>query len=364
MSSELPDLPPIEAITDSVEPVKQKKLILEEYEPIRMTTEKLVPDLIPIISIGGSIVATAGNISMISGEAKSGKTALLSSLIAGGIATGPYDGFENINVRLNDKKLPVLHFETENSEPRHKTNHIATIKRAGLHKTPDHLLSYNIRQKPFKQYKNIVEKVCAGAVEKFGGIFMIVVDGAADFISSVNEEAEANETIKWMEELAIKYSVPVIMVVHTNPGSEKERGHLGSQGQRKAESVLYIKREGDISTIEPKMLRNAGAGNTPIIQFTYDRDKGYHVSCGVKEKLTQVNKQANKNMERFAELPKIATAVFGQKALGYGEAWAAIMKVTKLAETKSKNLFTELKVHDMILQGKEDKLWRLNLDQV
>ena len=44
--------------------------------------------------------------------------------------------------------------------------------------------------------------------------------------------------------------------MHTNPGSDKARGHLGSSLQRKAETVLFVHRVGDTSVVEPQFCRN------------------------------------------------------------------------------------------------------------
>lgn len=332
---------------------------LLEIEPLRMTSLKIVLPLNPIVMIGSSNVSTPGNVTTFSGEGKSGKTAALGALMAGAIREGGYDGFENLNVALNKHKRAVIHVETEQSESRHQVNHKTILQRAGLFETPPYFLSYNIRRNPIDQYKSIVEKACKGAMEKFGGVYLIVIDGGADFISDVNEAGEANALVKWLEELAITFQAPVIVVVHVNPGSDKERGHLGSQLQRKSESLLLIKRKDDISTIEAKLLRNAGIGDTPHIQFTYDKLKGYHVSCG-----TAVPELDNKDLLRIAKIKSIAKTAFKNNlSLGYKEAIEQIIIASNKSEAPAKNMFKEMKVRGIITQT-NDKKWALNLQQV
>ena len=218
---------------------------LYEMEHLRMTTSKEVPALIPIIRIGQSNTSTAGNITTISGEGKSGKTAFLGALMAGAITQiESYDGFKDLNVMSNKNRLAVVHFETEQSESRHKANHKTIVHRAGLEHTPDYFFSYNIRRNPIVDYQNLVGTACRGARVKCGGVFLIVIDGVGDFIGDVNNATEANAHVKWLEEMSIEFNCPVVVVVHVNPGSEKERGHLGSQLQRKCESLLIVKRKG------------------------------------------------------------------------------------------------------------------------
>ena len=45
-------------------------------------------------------------------------------------------------------------------------------------------------------------------------------------------------------------------VLHTNPNSDKARGHLGSTLMRKAETVIFVHRVGELSLVEPQYCRN------------------------------------------------------------------------------------------------------------
>jgi hypothetical protein len=331
---------------------------LAEIEHLRMTADKAIPELTPIIKMGESILSTPGNITVFSGEAKSGKTAALGSIMAGAIAKDKYDGFNGLTIAPNTNSLAVIHIETEQSEAKHKENHVTILRRTGLESTPDHFLSYNVRRMPITEYKEIVKKACKGGLEKFKGVHLIVIDGIGDFIPDVNFSDEANEIVHWLEMISIEYGAPIIVVVHVNPKSEKERGHLGSQLQRKCESLLIIKRDGDICTIEPKLLRNAGMGETQVINFIYDKTKRYHVSCGIG----LVGSILSKDLKRIEKLQKVAAIVFAdQKSMKYGEAELAIMKVTKEGITATKNIFKEMRAQEMIRQ-EEDKRWRLNTD--
>lgn len=56
--------------------------------------------------------------------------------------------------------------------------------------------------------------------------------------------------------LSSKYNCHICSVLHTNPGSEKMRGHTGSELQRKSESVLLVTKSDDVSTVSPQFCRN------------------------------------------------------------------------------------------------------------
>src|SRR6185437_2440885 len=235
---------------------------------------------------------------------------------------------------------------------KHQNNLLSVLRRANMDDC-DYFLSYNIRALEFSQYAEVTTNICEGALAKFNGIHLMVIDGIADFISDVNDAEQSTQIVKYFEELAIKYQTPIIVIVHTNPGSDKERGHLGSQCQRKCESLLMVKTEGNISFIEPKLLRMAGKANIPNIQFMYDKERGYHIGCGVRS----VNDN-DKIIQRINRLSEICGDVFGgQKSYRYKDVIEQIMLKAGKSLNTAKIFFKEMKIHQLIVKG-EDNYWR------
>jgi len=332
--------------------------ILSKYAYLQITDSTPIPPPVVVIKINGEIISTEGNVTTISGASKSGKSAFCSVLIAGAIATGEYDGFERVEVAPANGKA-VVHFDTEQARHKHQKNLKSVLNRVGLDSCPANLLSYNIRQEDVENYRSITEEVLQAAHQRFHGISLIVVDGGADFIRDVNEPNQSNALVKFFEDLAIKYCTAVMVIVHVNPGSEKERGHFGSQLQRKSESVLTIKTQGDFSFLEPKLLRSAGRSDIPLIQFMYDKQKGYHAYCGIK-----LQEEGGKDLKRLQAIKEIAKKVFAPPAaLKYDAALDSIMKNTGKKDATAKGIFKEMKAHEMIIKG-EDKNWRINMEQV
>jgi hypothetical protein len=230
------------------------------------------------------------------------------------------------------------------------------VRRANLRSCPEHYRSYNFVALPIDEYVKAVKEACQFAMGQYGKVHMIVLDGSADFQIDPNDSEESIETVKFITGLATDYNTVVIVVVHTNYQSPKERGHHGSQMRRKCASVLNITNEDDISTIQPALLRHAGKSDVPLIQFRYDKEKGYHVYCGEKSKVG-INK-AEKGQARILEIRKIADAVFiPPMSLAYGAALDKIMKISNKAVTSAKSMFSEMKAHEMIVQG-SDGNWR------
>lgn len=320
---------------------------LLEFDHLRITDTTDIPPPIPVVTINNEIICTECNMTTISGSSKSGKSAFVGIILAGAISeTGNIDGLEYLEVTPNKDRKAVIHLDTEQARHKHQSNLRTTLKRSNHSNCPDYFLSYNIRALDINVYQETTFKICDTANTAFGGIHLIVIDGIADFIADVNETVPANAIVKFFEDLAIKFNCPIITIVHTNPGSDKERGHLGSQCQRKSESLLAIRNEGDISFMEPKLLRMAGKGDVPVLQFAYSKEKGYHIGLGVKPSDDEVKSEKQK-----LELSALSVKVFGgQRSFKYNDACKEIMEKTGCGLSKSKKLIVEMTNLNLIYQ--------------
>lgn len=320
---------------------------LLEFDYLRITDTTDIPPPIPVVTINNEIICTECNMTTISGASKSGKSAFIGIILAGAISeTGNIDGLEYLAVTANENRKAVIHLDTEQARHKHQSNLRTIIKRANYKSCPDHFLSYNIRALDINTYQETTFKICDTANNTFNGVHLIVIDGIADYISDVNETIPANAIVKFFEDLAIKFNCPIITIVHTNPGSEKERGHLGSQCQRKSESLLSIRNEGDISFMEPKLLRMAGKGDVPVLQFAYSKEKGYHVGLGIKPSDSDVKGEKQK-----LELKGLSVKVFGgQKSFKYNEACKEIMEKTGSGLSTAKKSLVKMVDLNIIFQ--------------
>jgi hypothetical protein len=327
---------------------------LSDFEYLRITDKTNIPYPIPTLSINSDRISTPDTLTTISGQPKSGKSALTGILIAGAISkSGDTDGLPGVEVLPNTAGQAVIHFDTEQDRWTHQYNHKTILKRARLDHCPEYLHSYNIRQLDINDYQSAVDSICEGAYNQFKGIHSIWIDGGADFIADVNNVEQSNGIIHYFEQLAQSYHTAIFIIVHTNPGSDKERGHFGSQCQRKSAGILSVKKEGDISYLDPKLLRHSG--DIQKIQFKYDKAKGYHVFCNELEDL-----EGKRAIDRLEKTKKICENIFsGQRSYSFGNAINAIMKETRKGETTAKTMFKDMRAHEMIIQG-ADKNWRIN----
>lgn len=334
---------------------------LQDFEHIRITDTKQVKQPRYIVTLNDAPIGINGEITGISGESKSGKTAIENQIISCCLSFDGtcIDSVENLQAIPNTNNEAVIHVDTEQPEHKHQYNLKTILKRAGLTNCPDHYLSYNLRKLPLNEYFETLSDICETAFSEFNGIHSIFVDGGADFITDTNDPEQSNSAIKYFEELAIKYDTAVFLIVHTNPGGTKERGHFGSQLQRKAGTLLTVINEGEYSYIEPKLLRYAGSTDIPKLKFHWDHSKGYHVGDGILDNTVKNElKIQKKNSETWAVCSKIFTA---QSSYDYQTVVEKIQKFKACGERTAKPEFTQMKLQGMIQQG-DDQLWRINLN--
>jgi len=331
-------------------------MTLKGFDAYRITDKTIIKPPVPVIKINGEIISSEGNITTISGASKSGKSSFVNILIAGAISTdGNIDGLEAIKVEPNTNGKAVIHFDTELSLHDHQLNLISILNRSSIITCPDYFLSYNIREWGVLGTIDVVETVCRLANEEFNGIHLIVFDGAADFLNDVNDPIQSNELVKRFGDIANTFNAPLIVIIHTNPGSDKERGHLGSQFQRKSESVLFVRNHDDVSSLEPKLLRKALKNNIPSIQFVFDKSKGYHV-----EYKSTAKQAALKGAKKDEDIKLICSNIFNdQKKYKYGEAIDLIKDLTNKADVTAKETFAIMKKFKIIEQDVQ-KYWKLS----
>ena len=223
-------------------------------KPYIVDMSKELPDEQPLISIDGSCICSRGNISAICGEAKSKKTFLASALIASAMAI-PLDKLNNFKNVEKNMDLNVLWIDTEQGERhvRRVIERISTMtgaKMGGLNAEP-RLMTLSLRElAPMERYTVMNE-----AIKRYP-FDLVVIDGIADLQRNTNDLEESDALVGALMALSTNTNTHILCVLHTNPGSDKARGHLGSALQRKAETVIYVHRNGNSSIVEPQFCRN------------------------------------------------------------------------------------------------------------
>jgi hypothetical protein len=219
----------------------------------------------------------------------------------------------------NASGLALVHFDTEQCPFDHSQLVERAMRRAGVSAVPYWLQSYCVTGFSYGDIREAIRLSLATAAQKFGGIHSFILDGAADAISDVNDPAESNEFVAELHALAIQYDCPIIGVIHLNPGTQKTRGHLGSQLERKAETNLQLdKDEDEITTLWADKNRRASIPKKSGPCFAWDNSHHLHVTI---ENPAEAKADAKRDL-KVATTRKAAERIFAQdkkSVLTHGE---------------------------------------------
>lgn len=197
-----------------------------------------IPEPQVLVSRDGLPVCTRGNISMVVGLPGSRKSFLCTG-IAGAFLGGDCIG---LNGEASDGK--ILWLDTEQA-----AGDVAQIgKRLNRIAGKDIRINQpNVKIQILREYQPDKRKKVLEACVKMYQPDFVVIDGISDLISDPNDATQSSMIVNDIMRLSKEYDLHILVVVHSNIGSEKARGHLGSEMQRKAETVITVKADGYVS---------------------------------------------------------------------------------------------------------------------
>lgn len=243
-----------------------------------------------IIWVDNSTIATLGNFSASTGKAKAKKTFNVSALVAASLANGKV---LNYRASLPEGKRKILYVDTEQSRY-HCHNVLERIlKLAGL---PTGIDNENLDFICLREYTPSVRiEVIDYALAQDRGYGLVIIDGIRDLLLDINNAGESVEVINKMMEWSSKYDLHIHCVLHQNKGDNNVRGHIGTEMNNKAETVLVITKNTaspDISEVKAMHIREKefkpfaftvnGEGLPEIVE-------GYHGEEHQRKRSTRIN---------------------------------------------------------------------------
>lgn len=178
-------------------------------------------------------IATYGNFSFVQAPPKSYKSFFVSLLASVYLSSGNKWGGSDFKSYRDGRRL--LHFDTEQGAWHCQRNARRVADMAG---TSDGYESYALRTIPYKQRIEFIEyKMYQNEGEDIG---LVIIDGLADLVSDVNDIEQSNNCVQKLMEWSAKKKCHIITVIHSNWGSDKPTGHLGSFCEKKAETQIAL----------------------------------------------------------------------------------------------------------------------------
>ena len=220
----------------------------QNIEPFHITAHDNIPRLIPVVKRNDVIICSEGNISAVVGEAKSKKTFLCTAMVGSLL-----DNKQRQQFGIQPNRCKVLWIDTEQS-PAHIQKLLFRINILGglPHNTPDPIIYMAaLREASPADRLTIIRDGITAHNPK-----LVVIDGISDLLCNTNNLEESEALVSQLLALSSIHMCHIMCVLHTNPNSDKARGHLGSTLMRKAESVIYVYKTGEISMVKPQYCRN------------------------------------------------------------------------------------------------------------
>lgn len=201
-----------------------------------------------LLKIDNTNKFSKGNISGWIGLAKSKKTFALTMFVAALVGCLRLFNKFNANAKSN-----VLYIDTEQSpsDVQRVTKRVKSIV-----KSEDGLYMYGLRPLSPKHRIDAIELLL-----KEHEVDVLVIDGVRDLLMDINNAVESTEVMTLLMKWSFDYDIHIATVLHQNKGDGNSRGHIGTELNNKAETILRVtkdEKDGSVSWIEEVFGRGKG----------------------------------------------------------------------------------------------------------
>ena len=211
-------------------------------------------------------LCTYGNFSFIQAPPKSLKTFFVSLLTSTYVSnTCEYRG----QLKSFRKDEHIVHFDTEQG-----MYHSQKVMKRTQRMNPSVDVSkfyhtYALREIGFKSRIEFIEACLEDLREDGKKVGLVIIDGIADLVSEANNQIESNEIVQKLMTWTTVFNCHIITVIHSNFGSDKPTGHLGSFLEKKTETQIELKFD---SMTGKTMVSCKRSRNIPFKEFFFYLD--------------------------------------------------------------------------------------------
>ncbi|MGV3663892.1 MAG: AAA family ATPase [Prosthecobacter sp.] len=234
-------------------------------------------------------IATPGNLVVLSGPPKGGKSAIISGMLASTLVNASDGNPQRDTLGFfadMSEGGAVLCFDTEQSQydSWQRLERVARRAEAGKRTLPPWFQMYSVVGLGYEERRCIIESSIKQAVQDHKSIHSIFIDGVADLCRDPNDSVESFALVATLVQWATHHNCTVVCVIHENPPSKlsssgKTRGHLGSELERKAESNLRIEKDRDgCSILYGERCRSAFVAKAEGLRFGWSSESNMHTT--------------------------------------------------------------------------------------
>lgn len=219
---------------------------------IKATDKITIPP--KILFVGDCTIATFGNFNASTGKAKSKKTFNISAMVAAAVTNTTV---LNYRADLPEGKRKILYFDTEQSKfhCHNVLERIYKLSGLSLQKDDCRLLFWGLREYTPKLRIALIDY----ALRKHDEVGLVIIDGLRDLMYDINNGKEATDVMTVLMAWTSVYELHIHTVLHLNKNDNNPRGHIGTELENKAETVLVISKNtqnNSISEVRPMHMRD------------------------------------------------------------------------------------------------------------
>ena len=330
---------------------------------IHVTDEFALPPV--VLQAGEAIIGTLGNFSVSTGKAKAKKTFNVSAIVAAALVNGQVLEYK---ASFPESKRTILYFDTEQS-PYHCQLVMQRILRlAGLpnDREPEYLRFSHLRA---IADPNERREIIRYAINNTPNVGLVVIDGIRDLMLDINNSTEATKLVGDLMQWTSEQNIHIQTVLHLNKGDDNARGHIGTELNNKAETVLQIMKDNtlpDRSIVAPTIIRSK-----PFDKFAFRLKEVEDGVCVPEIDSTYTDNECKPPRSSYHELSDtehrntLKQTFVTSEVLSYGEIIAALKKAytevvgQSYGQTKLKELLQFLLNKGMVIKEERGK-YRLN----
>lgn len=216
--------------------VNDESAASEGREPFRMTFKYVKKSEVPALLLNGTTLVKFGEFGLIVGLPGAGKSGTGEELVCA------YLGGSNYGFTFNARGKKVLFIDTERhpddvSDSYHNIARRLREPKLDSDGEIDGLVYLSLADfGTVKELRAILEEQLNTELFDF-----VIIDGALDFTTSINDEEEAAACVKWFRALAVRHNCAMMFTYHPNKGTENLAGHFGGFLYRWARAVLFVR---------------------------------------------------------------------------------------------------------------------------
>ena len=212
-------------------------------------------------------LCTYGNFSFIQAPPKSLKTFFVSLLTSTYVSNNCEHRGKLKSFRKDEH---IVHFDTEQGMYHSQKVMQRTQRMNPTIDVSEFYHTYALRELGYSSRIEFIEACLEDLKADGKDVGLVIIDGIADLVSEANNQVESNEIVQKLMTWSTVFNCHIITVIHSNFGSDKPTGHLGSFLEKKTESQIELKFD---SMTGKTMVKCKRSRNIPFEEFYFYLDK-------------------------------------------------------------------------------------------